>query len=304
MNFIDRLEKRYPNFGVSNLMIYVIAISGLGMLISMVNPYIYYQYLSLDFYQIFHHGQVWRLITFLLCPSAGGSGSSGLFWFVIMAWVYYSIGSNLERIWGRFRFTLFYLSGIVMILVVTLAAYLIMGIVYPAQEVGIWLGMQVTLEYVTESLFLAFALVFPDVQFLLFFIIPIKAKWMALLSAVMYLYDLMQVLNGLGWVPYGFAMLIMIVFSLINFILYFLGTRDLQRINPKEVHRRRDFQKKMGEREQSGRPLHKCTVCGRTDKDFPDLEFRYCSKCDGAYEYCSEHLYTHKHIVAHSYDKQ
>ena len=98
MNFIDRLEKRYPNFGVSNLMIYVIAISGLGMLISMVNPYIYYQYLSLDFYQIFHHGQVWRLITFLLCPSAGGSGSSGLFWFVIMAWVYYSIGSNLERI--------------------------------------------------------------------------------------------------------------------------------------------------------------------------------------------------------------
>lgn len=79
MNFIDRLEKRYPNFGVSNLMIYVIAISGLGMLISMVNPYIYYQYLSLDFYQIFHHGQVWRLITFLLCPSAGGSGSSGLF---------------------------------------------------------------------------------------------------------------------------------------------------------------------------------------------------------------------------------
>lgn len=304
MNFIDRLEKRYPNFGVSNLMIYVIAISGLGMLISMVNPYIYYQYLSLDFYQIFHHGQVWRLITFLLCPSAGGSGSSGLFWFVIMAWVYYSIGSNLERIWGRFRFTLFYLSGIVMILVVTLAAYLIMGIVYPAQEVGIWLGMQVTLEYVTESLFLAFALVFPDVQFLLFFIIPIKAKWMALLSAVMYLYDLMQVVNGLGWMPYGFAMLIMIVFSLINFILYFLGTRDLQRINPKEVHRRRDFQKKMGEREQSGRPLHKCTVCGRTDKDFPDLEFRYCSKCDGAYEYCSEHLYTHKHIVAHSYDKQ
>ena len=139
---------------------------------------------------------------------------------------------------------------------------------------------------------------------MLFFIIPIKAKWMALLSAVMYLYDLMQVVNGLGWVPYGFAMLIMIVFSLINFILYFLGTRDLQRINPKEVHRRRDFQKKMGEREQSGRPLHKCTVCGRTDKDFPDLEFRYCSKCDGAYEYCSEHLYTHKHIVAHSYDKQ
>ena len=216
MNFIDRLEKRYPNFGVSNLMIYVIAISGLGMLISMVNPYIYYQYLSLDFYQIFHHGQVWRLITFLLCPSAGGSGSSGLFWFVIMAWVYYSIGSNLERIWGRFRFTLFYLSGIVMILVVTLAAYLIMGIVYPAQEVGIWLGMQVTLEYVTESLFLAFALVFPDVQFLLFFIIPVKAKWLSIFYFALDAYQIIQGIMMKSYYPVA-----LIVVSLINIFIFF-----------------------------------------------------------------------------------
>ena len=216
MNFIDRLEKRYPNFGVSNLMIYVIAISGLGMLISMVNPYIYYQYLSLDFYQIFHHGQVWRLITFLLCPSAGGSGSSGLFWFVIMAWVYYSIGSNLERIWGRFRFTLFYLSGIVMILIVTLAAYLIMGIVYPAQEVGIWLGMQVTLEYVTESLFLAFALVFPDVQFLLFFIIPVKAKWLSIFYFALDAYQIIQGIMMKSYYPVA-----LIVVSLINIFIFF-----------------------------------------------------------------------------------
>ena len=290
MNFIDRLEKRYPNFGVSNLMIYVIAISGLGMLISMV--YIYYQYLSLDFYQIFHHGQVWRLITFLLCPSAGGSGSSGLFWFVIMAWVYYSIGSNLERIWGRFRFTLFYLSGIVMILVVTLAAYLIMGIVYPAQEVGIWLGMQVTLEYVTESLFLAFALVFPDVQFLLFFIIPVKAKWLSIFYFALDAYQIIQGIMMKSYYPVA-----LIVVSLINIFIFFFFAkgRPGMAAHARQTKRKAEFKQKMHESREKG-PIHRCAICGRTELDAPELDFRYCPKCDGRYEYCSEHLFTHEHV--------
>lgn len=292
MNFIDRLEKRYPNFGVSNLMIYVIAISGLGMLISMVNPYIYYQYLSLDFYQIFHHGQVWRLITFLLCPSAGGSGSSGLFWFVIMAWVYYSIGSKLERIWGRFRFTLFYLSGIVMILVVTLAAYLIMGIVYPAQEVGIWLGMQVTLEYVTESLFLAFALVFPDVQFLLFFIIPVKAKWLSIFYFALDAYQIIQGIMMKSYYPVA-----LIVVSLINIFIFFFFAKGKPGMaaHARQTKRKAEFKQKMHESREKG-PIHRCAICGRTELDAPELDFRYCSKCDGRYEYCSEHLFTHEHV--------
>ena len=292
MNFIDRLEKRYPNFGVSNLMIYVIAISGLGMLISMVNPSISYQYLSLDFYQIFHHGQVWRLITFLLCPSAGGSGSSGLFWFVIMAWVYYSIGSNLERIWGRFRFTLFYLSGIVMILVVTLAAYLIMGIVYPAQEVGIWLGMQVTLEYVTESLFLAFALVFPDVQFLLFFIIPVKAKWLSIFYFALDAYQIIQGIMMKSYYPVA-----LIVVSLINIFIFFFFAkgRPGMAAHARQTKRKAEFKQKMHESREKG-PIHRCAICGRTELDAPELDFRYCSKCDGRYEYCSEHLFTHEHV--------
>ena len=292
MNFIDRLEKRYPNFGVSNLMIYVIAISGLGMLISMVNPYIYYQYLSLDFYQIFHHGQVWRLITFLLCPSAGGSGSSGLFWFVIMAWVYYSIGSNLERIWGRFRFTPFYLSGIVMILIVTLAAYLIMGIVYPAQEVGIWLGMQVTLEYVTESLFLAFALVFPDVQFLLFFIIPVKAKWLSIFYFALDAYQIIQGIMMKSYYPVA-----LIVVSLINIFIFFFFAkgRPGMAAHARQTKRKAEFKQKMHESREKG-PIHRCAICGRTELDAPELDFRYCSKCDGRYEYCSEHLFTHEHV--------
>ena len=261
-------------------------------MISMVNPYIYYQYLSLDFYQIFHHGQVWRLITFLLCPSAGGSGSSGLFWFVIMAWVYYSIGSNLERIWGRFRFTLFYLSGIVMILVVTLAAYLIMGIVYPAQEVGIWLGMQVTLEYVTESLFLAFALVFPDVQFLLFFIIPVKAKWLSIFYFALDAYQIIQGIMMKSYYPVA-----LIVVSLINIFIFFFFAkgRPGMAAHARQTKRKAEFKQKMHESREKG-PIHRCAICGRTELDAPELDFRYCSKCDGRYEYCSEHLFTHEHV--------
>ena len=47
---------------------------------------------------------------------------------------------------------------------------------------------------------------------------------------------------------------------------------------------------------------HKCAVCGRTDKDSPGMEFRYCSKCEGNYEYCMDHLYTHKHVKKEDMD--
>ena len=288
MKFIDKLERKFGKYGIPNLTTYMIACYIIGYFLQMFAPGVL-SMLSLNVSRILH-GQIWRIVSFILVPYTTSPVN-----FLIFAFLYYSISQTLERVWGSFRMDMYIITGLLGTIVAAFLVYFVFDVE---------MGMQVSISYLSNSLFLALAATFPDVQFLLFFIIPIKAKWMALLSAVMYLYDLMQVVNGLGWIPYGFAMLIMIVFSLINFILYFLGTRDLQRINPKEVHRRRDFQKKMGEREQSGRPLHKCTVCGRTDKDFPDLEFRYCSKCDGAYEYCSEHLYTHKHIVAHSYDKQ
>lgn len=288
MNFLNKLERKFGRYAIPNLMLYIILLNAAGMLLAIVYPQSM-GYLCWSMRYILK-GQVWRLITFLLVPYSSNPVN-----FLIYGILYYSISQTLERTWGTFRMNMYILTGILGTILAGVLVYFILGVD---------LGSSVSISYLSNSLFLALAATFPDVQFLLFFIIPIRAKWMAVLSAVMYLYDLMQVVQFYGWMPYGVAMLIMIVFSLINFILYFLGTRDLQRINPKEVQRRKEFRKKMGEREQSGRPLHKCTVCGRTDKDFPDLEFRYCSKCDGAYEYCSEHLYTHKHIVAHSYDKQ
>ena len=81
--------------------------------------------------------------------------------------------------------------------------------------------------------------------------------------------------------------------SLANFLIFFFMTRNYQRVNPREIKRRRDFQVQM---RPVSRARHRCAVCGRTDEDSPGMEFRYCSKCEGDYEYCMDHLYTHKHI--------
>lgn len=113
MSLLDRLERtRFGKFGIPNLMRYVIGVNIVGILISLVNPTFYYSYLSLDIASILH-GQVWRIFTFVLSPSGqfGGTGMVSLLWFAIWIFVYYSIGTNLERMWGTFRFNLFLFWG-------------------------------------------------------------------------------------------------------------------------------------------------------------------------------------------------
>ena len=138
------------------------------------------------------------------------------------------------------------------------------------------------------SIFLAFAVCYPDMQILLYFIIPIKMKWLAYVYAALMLYDFIQSL----W-PGRIVM----AMSLLNFIIFFLSTRDLRRYTPKEVHRRQAYQKAVRQPgNAAGITKHKCAICGRTEQDDPSLEFRFCSKCDGNYEYCQDHLFTHQHI--------
>lgn len=147
--------------------------------------------------------------------------------------------------------------------------------------------------------FLAYALTYPDMKVLLYFVIPIKMKWMAIVYAALVVYDIVRYFMGGAW-----FMALPIIASLLNFIIFFLGTRNLNRYNPKEIHRRNQFKRAMGESKtvpfpggsKSGEVTkHKCAVCGRTEKDDPNLEFRFCSKCNGNYEYCQDHLYTHIH---------
>ena len=142
--------------------------------------------------------------------------------------------------------------------------------------------------YINMSIFLAFAVMYPDMQVMLYFIIPIKMKWMAIVYAILTLYE---------FIVSGWAGRVAIFMSLLNFIIFFFSTRNFKRYSPHEIHRRQQFKSQMRQpRPGSGITKHKCAICGRTELDDPNLEFRFCSKCDGNYEYCQDHLFTHKHI--------
>ena len=139
--------------------------------------------------------------------------------------------------------------------------------------------------YINLSIFLAFAATYPDMQVLLMFVIPVKVKWMGILDAVLMIYTVIA-----GNLFTKFA----VVASLLNFVLYFYRLHR-SRISPKQMHRKAQFERKSN----AGRAKvtrHKCAVCGRTEEDDPNLEFRFCSKCNGNYEYCQYHLFTHEHV--------
>jgi len=136
---------------------------------------------------------------------------------------------------------------------------------------------------------------------MLYFIIPIKMKWMAIVYAALAVASAISS----GWVAR-----VAILASLLNFIIFFLMTRNMKAYSPHEMKRKRDFRRQMGQSGMGGRTTnagngrsgqgqitrHKCAICGRTELDDPNLEFRFCSKCDGNYEYCQDHLFTHKHV--------
>ena len=272
MKFFYNLERRYRKYAIPNLMYYIIGMYGTGLFLQLFAPEFYLQYLALDAQKILS-GQVWRVVTFMIYPPGGGS----LFGSLIGMYLYYMLGVNLERIWGAFRFNVYFFMGVI-------------GHVAAALVVYIFFKQKVYLntEFLNYSLFFAFAATFPNLEFLLFFVIPIKAKWMAMFNGIYFLYEFIMGSTEIR---------ITIVMSLINFFVFFLLTRDLNRFNPKEIKRKQNFHRQMKIMPQGG-THHKCAVCGRTEKDSPNLEFRYCSKCEGSLEYCSEHLYTHKHVTS------
>lgn len=298
MNVIDRLEKKFGHLGVSHLIQYILLISVAGNVLNLIQPQLYGAFLSFDPYKIMH-GQIWRLLTFLMRPSVsmGDRFVVDLVWYIVWLSLYYFVGTSLEQMWGRFRFNLYYLSGIIFIWIVGFAGYLIYYAQFgpaAAQGIGYIVGGLVSADYLNQSLFLAFAAIFPDVQFLVYFIIPVKAKWLGLLDLVYIAYQLFSALR----ISY-YLTAALIVVSLVNCGLYFLFGRG-RNVSPraayKRTKRRREYRRKASAPRGVSVSIHRCAVCGRTEIDAPELEFRYCSKCEGNYEYCSEHLFTHEHV--------
>lgn len=282
MNWIDKLERKFGRFGVENLTMYVIICYVVGYFLAYFNPSLL-SMLSLEPALILR-GQIWRIITWAIYPPS----MSNVLWFVIaIVFFYYPIGTSLERTWGSFRYTLYIFSGILFSVIGAFILYFITG--------AYGIGSLFNTYYISLSVFLAYALSYPDMQILLWFVIPIKMKWMAIVYGVMVLYDMITYLRMGLWVY-----VVPIIASLLNFVLFFFSTRNVQRYNPKEVHRRREFKKAVAQSRVNpatgGITKHKCAICGRTEKDDPNLEFRFCSKCNGNYEYCQDHLFTHQHV--------
>lgn len=284
MNWLNKLERKFGRFAIPNLMYYIIILYGLGFALQLVNPMFYYQYLSLDVSAILS-GHIWRVFTFIIQPP-----STSVIFVVFALYLYYMIGKNLEYAWGAFRFNLYFFAGVLFHVIAAFIVYFMTGLSLPLDT---W--------YLNLSLFFAFAALYPDVQFLLFFVIPVKVKWLALLDGAYFVYTIIQAfLPAYGGSVYGFiyhANAIAAVVSLLNFIIFFLGSRNMSHYSPKQVKRKKEFQKKMRPvNEYANGARHRCAVCGRTELDDDSLEFRYCSKCNGNFEYCQEHLFTHTHV--------
>ena len=284
MKFIDKLERKFGRFGIPNLTIYMIICYVIGYALMIVNPGIL-NWLSLEPAYILR-GQVWRLVTWVLYPPS----TSGVLWFAIaVLFFYYPIGTSLERTIGTFKYTLYILSGVVFTILGAFILYFLLG-------GNVLIGNVFSTYYISLSTFLAYAMCYPDMQVLLMFIIPVKMKWMAIFYVVIVVYEMIQYIMAGAW-----YLVIPIVASLLNFIIFYFGTKDFSRYNPKEIHRRNVFRRAM---EPQGRmksgsgsvTKHKCAICGRTELDDPNLEFRFCSRCNGNYEYCQDHLFTHTHV--------
>ena len=290
----NRFCFRHRDKGIPNLMLYLSLGSALVYLMStMTGNTILYEWLRFD-RNLILQGQVWRLISYPLTYSGGG-----LLLTAITLFCYYSIGRAIENVWGTLRFNLFYATGVVLMDIFCM--------LFPYFEADV-LSLNL-------SLFLAYATMFPDTQFLLLFIIPVKAWIFALFYlaiTVFEIFSMISIVASYGWPMELWVAPLFPVISLANYFLFF--GRNISNVFPASwrINARRAVSKKpkgpkvvpfpnAGSYEAStAQPkapyTHRCTVCGRTDTEHPELEFRYCSRCKGYFCYCIDHINNHNHV--------
>ncbi len=261
VRILSKLERRFGRYAISNLMAYIVGAQGVVFLLSRTANG--HNILSELFFSpaLIAHGQIWRVISFILIPP------SFSIWVFFILYFYYLLGARLEEEWGNFRFNVYYFTGV---------AFSILG--------ALLAGASATATYLNLSIFLAFATIDPEFSILLFFVIPVKVRYLAWLAWL--------------WVAYTVVLepvpaKIMAVVSLLNYFAFF--GRDLKtRLRGGVIRKaQRGFLRSVPE---TSAPIHHCTICGATERDEPRVEFRYCSKCAGHHEYCLAHLAAHDHI--------
>lgn len=284
---IDRFCLNHPRFGIPGLMRYVVIITAAVFFLDAFSKNAASTILAFDADAILS-GEIWRLLTWIFIPEY-----DRVIWMVVGLFFYYFIGTAIEEYWGSAKFTLFYLSGVVLTV-----AFAFLSRLWTPWTV-------VTNSYLNNILFLAFATLYPDALIRLYFVLPIKAKWLAVLYVFLTFYDIVRMdtyavklllpslLPGLVavWLVYA-----VFFWDRIRDVLADIGFLTRHKRSQQTVHFKSAVrQQKKKEAQQGYR--HKCAVCGRTDADFPDLEFRYCSRCAGYHCFCQDHIFNHVHFT-------
>jgi membrane associated rhomboid family serine protease len=189
MNWLDRLERRFGGWAIPNFALFIVLSNGLIYILAQVRPEFLFR-LILD-PQAIHQGDWWRVITFLFVPPMMSP-----LWMVFWLLVLYQFSQALEQEWGDFRFCLFYLIG---------------GLAMIIAALGLT-GETLSNIPLNTTLFLAFATLFPEFELLLFFVLPVKVKYLAWIT---WAWIAWTVLVG------SFATRVTIGASLVNYILFF-----------------------------------------------------------------------------------
>ena len=274
MNYVERFCCKHPNFGIPNLMRYI-CIAGVAFwILGTANPLLL-SYIAFDPAAILR-GQIWRLVSFIFFPP-----SMGLLAFIAF-YFYYWIGNTLEAHWGTAQFNIYFFTGVVLTVIYGFVMYFITG-----------MSFMLDAQYIYLSMFFSFAALYPNMQVLLFFIIPIKIKYIAFIDAA---YFVLGIISG------SFPANLLPLVAVLNFFIFCGGDliRDIRRVSHRPSANTVNFRRESRKirREQETRLYnHKCAVCGRTDTDYPELEFRYCSRCAGYHCFCQEHINNHIHFT-------
>lgn len=189
MQWLNKLERKLGKIAIPNLMLLVVILMFVVFMVDMMFPASGLYYLLTFNRDAILEGQVWRLLSFALIPPASRS-----IWILISLYFYYFVGSSLEASWGSFKFNIYYFCG----LLATIASGFITG--YAENS------------FLNLSLFFAFAMLYPNLEVRLFFILPVKIKWLAWLDGALFLF---QFIFG-SWSTRA-----TIIVSLLNFFLFF-----------------------------------------------------------------------------------
>lgn len=303
MGFLIKLRNKFGKYAIKGLTKYIIATYVIGYLILIVGQFTgvsILQYLALNPGAIMR-GEVWRLITWVLMPPT----SLDIFTFVMLL-VYYQLGTLLERVWGDYFYNLYIFFG----LICTVIGAFVIYFVNSAWVIEATAGMIFTTYYVSLSIFLGFAMTFPNQMMLFMFIIPIRIKYLALFDVAYLIYNM--VTTSL-WVVR--VQIVTSLASAIVLIIIILSSRNKNKARANAYKQAYNSNRATGSgnsnKTDSAAPhkkvvsqgqaqkkeyFHKCHICGQTDVSNPELEFRFCSKCNGYFEYCQNHLFTHEHI--------